>query len=133
MSAHPGGIYEAVKDDLGYLKLTRAAEVFAPLAEQAAMAGWSHVEYLAAVAAAEAAHSRDRRLAARLRFAHLPKRASIFDFDFSFQPSIDRKLIEDLASCRFVGEGRPVLFLGQPGTGKTMLASVLLGAAVEAG
>jgi len=133
MSAHPGGIYEAVKDDLGYLKLTRAAEVFAPLAEQAATAGWSHVEYLAAVAAAEAAHSRDRRLAARLRFAHLPKRASIFDFDFSFQPSIDRKLIEDLASCRFVGEGRPVLFLGQPGTGKTMLASVLLGAAVEAG
>ncbi len=133
MSAHPGGIYEAVKDDLGYLKLTKAAEVFAALGEQASAEGWSHVEYLAAIAAAEAAHSRDRRLAARLRFSHLPRRASVSDFDFAFQPSVDRKLIEDLASCRFVAEGRPVMLLGQPGTGKTMLASILLGAAVEAG
>jgi DNA replication protein DnaC len=133
MSAHPGGIYEQVKDDLGYLKLTKAAEVFATLAEQAKQDDWSHVEYLAAIAAAEAAHSRDRRLAARMRFAHLPRRQELSDFDFSFQPSVDKKLIEDLASCRFVEEGRPVMLLGQPGTGKTMLASILCGAAVEAG
>jgi DNA replication protein DnaC len=133
MSAHPGGIYEAVKDDLGYLKLTKAAEVFAELAEQAKAQGLSHVEYLAAVAAAEAAHSRDRRLQARMRFAHLPWRHTLSDFDFSFQPSVDKKLVEDLASCRFVQEGRPVMLLGQPGTGKTMLASILLSAAVEAG
>jgi len=133
VSAHPGGLYEQVKDDLGYLKLTKAAEVFATLAEQAHTAGWSHLEYLAAVAAAEAAHSRDRRLQARLRFAHLPKRATVADFDFEFQPSVDPKLIGDLASCRFVKEGRPVMLLGQPGTGKTMLASILLAAAVEAG
>jgi len=133
VSAHPGGLYEQVKDDLGYLKLTKAAEVFATLAEQAHTADWSHLEYLAAVAAAEAAHSRDRRLQARLRFAHLPKRATVEDFDFEFQPSVDPKLIEDLASCRFVKEGRPVMLLGQPGTGKTMLASILLAAAVEAG
>jgi DNA replication protein DnaC len=133
MSGHPGGIYEAVKDDLGYLKLTRAAELFAPLAEQAAEAGWSHVEYLAAVAAAEAAASRDRRLATRMRFAHLPRRATLEDFDFAFQPSIDRKLIVDLATCRFVAEGRPVLFLGQPGTGKSHLAGALCAAAVTSG
>lgn len=133
MSAHPGGIYEAVKDDLGYLKLQKAAEVFATLAEQASAEGWSHLEYLAAVCAAEAAHSRDRRLAARLRFAHLPRRATLSEFDFAFQPSIDRKLVEDLSTCRFVADGRPVMLLGQPGTGKTMLASILLGAAIEAG
>jgi DNA replication protein DnaC len=133
MSGHPGGIYEQVKDDLGYLKLTKAAECFAPLAEQAGEAGWSHVEYLAAVAAAEAAASRDRRLGTRMRFAHLPRRASLEDFDFDFQPSIDRKLVGDLASCRFVAEGRPVLFLGQPGTGKSHLAGALCAAAVTAG
>ena len=55
------------------------------------------------------------------------------DFDFSFQPSVDRKLIEDLASCRFVADGRPIVFLGQPGTGKTMLATALCTSAVEAG
>jgi DNA replication protein DnaC len=130
---HPGGIYEQVKDDLGYLKLTRAAEVFAALAEQAGAEGWSHVEYLAAVTAAEAAATRDRRLAARIRFAHLPARRSLDEFDFEFQPSIDRKLIYDLASCRFITEGRPVIFLGQPGTGKSHLASALCAAAVTAG
>lgn len=133
MSGHPGGIYEQVKDDLGYLKLTKAAECFASLAETAAEAGWSHLEYLAAVTAAEAAASRDRRLAARMRFAHLANRATVADFDFDFQPSVDRKLIEDLASCRFVAEGRPVVFLGQPGTGKSHLASALCAAAVQAG
>lgn len=133
MSGHPRGVYEAIKDDLGYLKLTKAAECFASLAETATAAGWSHLDYLAAVAAAEAAHSRDRRLAARMRFAHLPKRATVTDFDFDFQPSVDRKLIADLASCRFVAEGRPILFLGQPGTGKSHLASALCAAAVEAG
>jgi DNA replication protein DnaC len=130
---HPGGIYEQVKDDLGYLKLTRAGECFASLAEQAATEGWSHVEYLAAVAAAEAAATRDRRLAARIRFAHLPARRSLDEFDFEFQPSIDKKLIYDLASCRFVTEGRPVIFLGQPGTGKSHLASALCAAAVTLG
>lgn len=130
---HPGGLYEAVKDDLGYLKLSQAAEVFAPLAEQAGTEGWSHVEYLAAVSAAEVAATRDRRLAARLRFAHLPARRSLEDFDFDFQPSVDRKLIYDLAACRFVSEGRPVIFLGQPGTGKSHLASALCAAAVSAG
>jgi DNA replication protein DnaC len=133
-TGHPGGIYEAIKDDLGYLRLTKTAEVFATVAEQAVAEGWSHLEYLAALVAAEAAHSRDRRLAARLRFAHLPsRRFTLAEFDYDFQPSIDRKLVADLATCRFVAEGRPIVFLGQPGTGKTMLAVGLCAAAVEAG
>jgi DNA replication protein DnaC len=40
------------------------------------------------------------------------------DFDWSFSPSISRKQIFDLATCRFVREARDVLFLGPPGTGK---------------
>ncbi|MGH9302183.1 MAG: IS21-like element helper ATPase IstB, partial [Acidimicrobiales bacterium] len=60
-------------------------------------------------------------------------RRRLSDFDFDFQPSVDRKLMQDLASVRFVGEGRPILFLGQPGTGKSHLATALLIAAVEAG
>jgi chromosomal replication initiation ATPase DnaA len=58
---------------------------------------------------------------------------AIDDFDFEFQPSVDRKLVEDLASLRFIDENRPVLFLGQPGCGKTHLAVALATRAVEAG
>jgi IstB-like ATP binding protein len=55
----------------------------------------------------------NRRLAARLRYARFPFRKTIEDFDFEFQPSIDRKLVEDLATLRFIEENRPILFLGQ--------------------
>jgi hypothetical protein len=116
MAASP---YEQLKDDLGYLALGRAAECFATVAERAKAEEWSHVEYLAHVIGEQATATTNRRLAARLRFARFPFRRTIEDFEFSFQPSVDRKLVADLASLRFIGENRPILFLGQPGCGKT--------------
>ncbi len=113
------GPYEQLKDDLGYLQLGRAAECFATLAEHAGRDGWSHVEYLARVIAEQTSATTNRRLAARLRYARFPFRRSVEDFDFDFQPSIDRKLVTDLTTLRFIGENRPILFLGQPGCGKT--------------
>jgi len=125
--------YEQLKADLGYLGLGRAAECFAALADQAKADSWGHVAYLGRVMAEQAAATSNRRLASRMRFARFPFRRSIEEFDFDFQPSIDRKVVEDLASLRFVGEGRSVAFLGQPGCGKTHLAVALAVRAVEAG
>jgi DNA replication protein DnaC len=130
MTAAP---YEQLKDDLGYLQLGRAAECFATLADQAKAEKWSHVEFLARVIAEQAASTTNRRLAARLRFARFPYRRTLEDFDFEFQPSLDRKLVADMATLRFIAENRPVLFLGQPGCGKTHLAVGLATKAVEAG
>lgn len=126
-------IYERLKADLAYLRLGRAAECFATVAEEARAEGLGHLEFLSRLIAEEVAATRDRRLQARMRFAHFPARRTLEDFDFSFQPSIDRGLVEDLASLRFVEEGRPVLLLGQPGTGKSHLAIALGIRAVEAG
>lgn len=127
------GFYEQIKADLGYLHLDAAAASFALLAEQARVNEWSHVEFLARLVAEQATADRNRRLAARLRYARFPYRRSLDDFDFEFQPSVDRKLIEDLATLRFIDENRPILFLGQPGCGKTHLAVALATIAVEAG
>lgn len=126
-------LIEQIKDDLGYLKLHRSAEMFAPLAEAARRDDQSHLEFLAALVAEEAAATRQRRLSARLRFAHFPARRSLEDFDFSFQPSIDPKVIADLAGLGFVEAGTPILLLGKPGCGKSHLAIALAIAAVEAG
>lgn len=125
--------YETLKADLGYLQLGRAAECFASLAETAKAEDWSHVTYLAKVMAEQAAATTNRRLAARLRYARFPFRRAIDEFDFDFQPSIDRQLVADLASLRFISEGRSIAFLGQPGCGKTHLAVALATLAVEAG
>jgi DNA replication protein DnaC len=127
------GLYEQIKNDCGYLKLDRAGEVFATLADDAKAHHWTHIEFLARLLDQEAVHTRNRRLAARLRYARFPFRKTIEDFDFEFQPSIDRKLVEDLATLRFIDENRPILFLGQPGCGKTHLAVALAIRAVEAG
>jgi DNA replication protein DnaC len=127
------GLYEQIKDDLGYLGLGRATECFATLADDARTHEWTHIEYLAHLVAEEATATRARRMNARLRYAKFPFHKTIEDFDFEFQPSLDRKLVDDLATLRFIDENRPVLFLGQPGCGKTHLAVALALRAVEAG
>src|SRR5215212_9710567 len=116
-------LIEQIKDDLGYLKLHRTAEVFATLADGDRRD--DRLEFLAALVAEEAAATRQRRLTARLRFAHFPVRRTIEEFDFDFQPSIDRALIGDLAGLGFVTASTPVLFLGKPGCGKSHLAIAL--------
>ena len=127
------GLYEQIKTDLGYLQLDRAAEIFATLAEDANTHQWTHIEFLARLLDEQAGHTRDRRLTARLRYAKFPFHKTIEDFDFEFQPSIDPKLVADLATLRFVAENRPILFLGQPGCGKTHLAVALAIRVVQAG
>jgi DNA replication protein DnaC len=74
-----------------------------------------------------------RRLSGRLRFAHYPLDKRLSGFEFDFQPSIDRAVIAELSTLRFVEERRNALFLGPPGVGKSHLAIALGIAATEAG
>jgi DNA replication protein DnaC len=54
--------------------------------------------------------------------AKLPAQKQIEDFDFSFQPSIDKRMINDCITCQFITARRNIVFIGNPGTGKTHLA-----------
>lgn len=126
-------LIEQIKADCDYLKLHRAAEVFAQAADEARSEGADPLEFLATIVSAEVDATRQRRLAARLRFAHFPMRKTVEEFDFDFQPSIDPAVIADLAALDFVTEGRPILLLGRPGCGKSHLAIALGIKAVEAG
>ena len=76
-------VYEQIKVELGYLQLGRAAEVFATLAEDARSDDWTHIEFLGRLVAEQADATRNRRLAARLRFARFPFRKTISEFDLS--------------------------------------------------
>ena len=62
----------------------------------------------------------DRQLERRFKAAQFRERKSLEDFDWSFNPSIPRKQVYDLASCRFLREGRDVLWLGPPGRGQEL-------------
>ena len=95
------------------------------LAQQAAAAHWSYSHFLGRLLEPEIAARRQRVIETCVHFAGLPWMKRLSDFDFTFQPSIDRTLIEELATGRFLDEGRNVIFQGPPGVGKTHLAIAL--------
>ncbi len=125
--------YQALRGHLATLRLGAAAEALPAELEAARTKGSTHTAFLERLLAVEVAATIARRQASLARFACLPAPWRIADFDFDAQPSVDRKLVEELASLRFLEDATNVLLIGPPGVGKTMLAVGLGWAAVEAG
>ena len=75
--------------------------------------------------AEEGAARQEKPVTMRTAMARFPYRTTVESVDFAFQPSIDRKKIHELATCRFIDHGDHVVVLGPPGTGKTHLAVAL--------
>jgi len=125
--------YQVLRGHLATLRLAAAAEVLPATLEAARAEGLSHTAFLERLLAVEVEATLARRQASLARFACLPSPWRIAEFDFDAQPAVDRKLVEELASLRFLEDATNVLLIGPPGVGKTMLAVGLGWAAVEAG
>ena len=129
-----GSDYQRLRSHLAFLRMSAAAEALPGLLEEAArdkaLGATALLERLLAV---EVDAVDDRRRASLARFASLPSPFGLADFDFAAQPSVDPKMIADLATLRFVEDATNVLLIGPPGVGKTMLAVGLGHAAVAAG
>lgn len=82
---------------------------------------------------AELDRREERRLATSLRLSGLPTGQTLGNFDFTFQPSVERSRIETLATCQWVRDNRTLLIQGPPGVGKTHLAVALGVKAIEHG
>jgi len=82
----------------------------------------SHIEFLELLLEDEKNNRRDNSYKKRYSKTKFPQRKTIEDFDFSFQPSIDKKIINDCLTCNFIREKRNVVFIGNPGTGKSHLS-----------
>jgi DNA replication protein DnaC len=125
--------YQRLREHLAYLGLTAAAEQLASELDEATKAHRSLTQVLERLLACEVEATKARRLRGRLRFAHYPVHKTLAEFDFDFQPGLDRKQVAELSTLRFVEERRNVILLGPPGVGKTHLAIGLGIAATEAG
>ena len=94
-----------------------AVEVLDHTLDAAANKQLPYPEMLAQLLGAEVAARRERYLKTKTSLAHLPFQRTLEQFDFAFQPSIDERLVKELANLAFVAEASNVLLLGPPGVG----------------
>ncbi len=125
--------YQQLREHLHELKLTAAAQALPTVLDQAGAKDWSHTKFLKQLLDAEVSAYRQRRYANLERFARLPGPWTVDDFDFDAQPGVDEKLIRELETLRFLDDAANILFVGPPGVGKTMLATTLGRASINAG
>lgn len=94
-------------------------------AEKAAKAKMSYQDYLLRLVEQETLSKIDRSINRRIQLASFPQVKRLEEFDFSYQPQLDEKLIRELAGLSFIQERKNIIFLGPPGVGKTHLAIAL--------
>ena len=115
-------VYQQLRSHLAYLRLQAAAEQLAPALEQAEQEKPSYTRFLERLLNVEVEATEQRRLQGRLRFASFPSQKTLAEIDYDAQPGLDRQMVEELATLRFVADKGNVLLIGPPGVGKTMLA-----------
>jgi DNA replication protein DnaC len=93
--------------------------------QEASSHGLNHVEFLELVLQDELLVRSDRLFKRRVKAAGFREQKTLDDFDWSFNPSVPKKRVFDLASGRFIRENRDVLWLGPPGIGKSHLVQAI--------
>src|SRR5436305_3268546 len=104
------------------LKAPAAARALQALAARAREEDWSHERFLEAVLATEVSSRESHGGESRIKAARFPARKTLEEFDFSFQRSVKRQVVEHLGQLDFLHARENVVLLGPPGTGKTHLA-----------
>jgi DNA replication protein DnaC len=122
-----------VEERLLKLRMRAVAQRLDGILSAAARAEPTYLDFLDQFLAEETDAKQKKRVAMGIQIAHFPTVKTLDDFDFKFQPSIDAKLVRELATGRFIAGAENVLMFGPPGVGKTHLAIALGRAAVEAG
>ncbi len=124
---------DKLQTTLRRLRLSGLAASLEVRLQEAAGNKLTHAEFLELILQDELAVRADRDFNRRLKAALFRDHKTLEDFDWSFNPSIKRKQVYDLATGRFIREARSVLWLGPPGTGKSHLVQAVGNLVVRAG
>lgn len=124
---------ERLQDHLQRLRLFKSKERLEALLQEAATQEHSYADFLDRVLTEEVASKTAKHITMRTSLARFPFTKSLDRFDFGYQPGLDKKQIQQLASCHFLEHGENVVILGPPGVGKTHLAVGLGLKAIEHG
>ncbi|OWK41004.1 IS21-like element helper ATPase IstB [Fimbriiglobus ruber] len=124
---------DSLRAALKELRLSGALESLDVRLHEAAGHNLNHAEFLELLVRDELAVRSDRQLRRRVKAAQFREARTLEDFDWSFNPSIKRSQVYDLATCRFVREAKDVLLIGPPGVGKSHLVQAIGYQAIKCG
>ena len=116
---------ESLSSVLRKLRLSGLARTLEVRLQEAASHSLNHLEFLELILQDELAVRQERLIERRVKAAGFRELKPLTDFEWSFNPSIKKKQVYDLACCRFIRERRDVLWMGPPGVGKSFLVQAL--------
>ena len=114
-----------LKKKIQNLKLSGIVKTLESRNKYAIVNQLSYIDFLELLIEDEYANRRSNSYNKRLNKSKLDTSKTIETYDFTYQPELNKKQILDLASCRFIQEKKNIIFMGNPGVGKTHLANAL--------
>ena len=126
-------VLERIQSGLVRLRLPRIGQILETVIKTAQEQGKSYLTFLDELLEEEIATKEQRRVETALKISGLPFIKSIDEFDFTFQPKLDRQKVMSLFDLIFIRQKGNVIFLGPPGVGKTHLAVSLALKACQSG
>jgi DNA replication protein DnaC len=124
---------DRLQTQLKQLRLSGLATTLDVRLQEAAGNNLTHAEFLELILQDELLIRNQRQIGRRVKTAQFREQKTLDQFNWSFNPSIPRKQLYDLASCRYLRERRDVLLLGPPGVGKSFLVQALGYEAIKQG
>jgi len=124
---------ESLLSTLRKLRLSGLAQTLEVRLQEAASHNLNHAEFLELILQDELSVRSERLTDRRVKAAGFRELKPLADFEWSFNPSIKKKQVYDLACCRFIRERRDVLWMGPPGVGKSFLVQALAYEAIKQG
>ncbi len=121
MAADRRRTHELLLQYLAELKLSKIAEIYQEVLDDAARKNTSMLEVLASLLSAEVSSRRERALQRRMQRAKLPKRKTLEEYNFTFPKRIAKQKVLRLFDCEFVLQYRCAILIGPTGTGKSHL------------
>jgi len=115
-------IYEIVHGNMLTLGLTTAESILDNWLDSASERNLTMIEVLDHLMEQEVSRRRESAIKTRTKIAGFPVKKYLKDYDLEFQKSIDKKVLDELKTMRFVHSATNLIILGAPGVGKTHIA-----------
>lgn len=117
--------YAELSNNLDQLSLNKIKEILPVYLDSNPTKDKSLVDILTELTSSEIEFRDERAKKINVMVSSFPYHKTLKEFDFTYQPTINKNKVMDLATLRFMEEKSNIIFMGSPGTGKTHLATAI--------